>query len=35
MDTYVAAVYQTLELTEDPDRHPRVAASQLYLKNTE
>ena len=35
VDTYVAAVYQTLELTEDPDRHPRVAASQLYLKNTE
>lgn len=35
VDTYVAGIYQTLELTEDPDRHPRVAASQLYLKSTQ
>ena len=35
VDTYIAAIYQTLELTEDPDLYPRVPASQVHLKSTE
>ncbi len=35
VETYINAIYQRLQLSNEPDTHTRVKATLLYLQDTE